>query len=283
MRASPAVTWPRLADLTSSGLEAVGGGSSRIVPWWRAGSSSLTRYVRPGSVRVEWQLYELDTGELHRCPPKAESHWNIHTPDWLGRLVSEHVARTPPTACRCHELTYVFSGHRPPDGAVRRPGATLADVARRAGMSPATASAALNHPEVVHEVTRSSIEKAVADLGYVRSGADGELAAHWRRNNFATRLFQPAPQVSTRARVGSVCGQCPCSASRGRVSRCEVATPRAGPTAAGYPWPPAWRHTGCATLTGLSWRSWARRPSWQMSGWGTRTVRCRRGTRTSHR
>jgi Bacterial regulatory proteins, lacI family len=141
---------------------------------------------------VCWQLYELDTGELHRCPPKDDSHRTIDTPDWLGRLVSEHIARTEPKPCQCHALTYVFTGHRPPNGAVRRPGATLVDVARLAGVSPATASAGLNHPEVVHEATRARIDKAIADLGYVRGGAGGELAAHWRRNNFATWLFHPA-------------------------------------------------------------------------------------------
>ena len=33
---------------------------------------------------------------------------------------------------------------------------------------------------------------AVAELGYVRGGAGGELAAHPRRSTFATWLFQPA-------------------------------------------------------------------------------------------
>lgn len=32
-----------------------------------------TEFARPGAVRVEWQLYELDTGELARCPPKDDS------------------------------------------------------------------------------------------------------------------------------------------------------------------------------------------------------------------
>lgn len=31
-------------------------------------------FVRPNSIRVAWQLYELDTGELHRCPPKDDSY-----------------------------------------------------------------------------------------------------------------------------------------------------------------------------------------------------------------
>jgi integrase len=151
-----------------------------------------TRYVRPSGVRVEWQLYELDNGHLHRCPPKDDSYRTVDTPGWLASLLSEHVAHTRPTPCDCHRLAYVFRGHRPPNGAERRPGATLVDVARRAGVSPATASAALNHPEVVQEATRARIATAIADLGYVRGGASGELAAHWRRTNFATWLFQPA-------------------------------------------------------------------------------------------
>jgi DNA-binding LacI/PurR family transcriptional regulator len=65
-------------------------------------------------------------------------------------------------------------------------------MARRAGVSPATASAALNHPEVVAETTRTKNAQAIADLGYVRGGAGGELAVHRRRTNFATWLFQPA-------------------------------------------------------------------------------------------
>lgn len=73
--------------------------------------------------------------------------------------------------------------------AARTSGPTLVDVARRAGVSSATASAALNHPEVVHEATRARIAMAIADLGYVRGGASGELSAHWRRTNFATWLF----------------------------------------------------------------------------------------------
>ena len=151
-----------------------------------------TKFVRPAAIRVEWQLYELDTGELYRCPPKDDSHRTIDTPDWLARLVSEHIARTRPKPCACHRLTYVFSGHRPPNGAARRPGATLTDVARRAEVSPATVSAALNHPEAVRGATRAKILKAIADLGYVRGGWLGELAAHWRRTAFATWLFQPA-------------------------------------------------------------------------------------------
>lgn len=149
-------------------------------------------YVRPSGVRVEWQLYELDNGELIRCPPKDDSHRTIDTPTWLGRLVAEHIARTQPTPCRCHGLTYVFRGHGAANPAARQPGPKLVDVARRAGVSAGTVSNVLNRPEAVAAATRARVEAAVADLGYVRSARPGELAAHWRRNGFGTWLFQPA-------------------------------------------------------------------------------------------
>lgn len=55
-----------------------------------------TEFVRSGFVRVEWQLYELDTGELVRCPPKDDSYRKIDAMDWLSALVANHVARTKP-------------------------------------------------------------------------------------------------------------------------------------------------------------------------------------------
>jgi integrase len=59
-------------------------------------------------------------------------------------------------------------------------------------VSTGTVSSVLNRPESVPEATRVKVELAVTDLGYVRSNRPGELAAHWRRNGFATWLFQPA-------------------------------------------------------------------------------------------
>ncbi|NJP34138.1 tyrosine-type recombinase/integrase [Micromonospora thermarum] len=152
-----------------------------------------TQYVRPTGLRVEWQLYELDSGELHRCPPKDDSHRTVDLPEWLFGLVSDHIARTKPKPCTCHGRKYVFGGYRAANGAAQRPGPKLADVARRAGVSVGTASAVLNHPEMVRETTRAKVQRAVGDLGYVRgNGVSGELAAHWRRNSFATWLFHPA-------------------------------------------------------------------------------------------
>ncbi|MGW4110056.1 LacI family DNA-binding transcriptional regulator [Actinosynnema sp. NPDC004786] len=59
-------------------------------------------------------------------------------------------------------------------------------------MSTGTVSNVLNHPERVVDVTRANVLAAIAELGFVRGQADGEIAAHWRRNGFATWLFAPA-------------------------------------------------------------------------------------------
>ncbi|TDD01841.1 LacI family DNA-binding transcriptional regulator [Saccharopolyspora terrae] len=151
-----------------------------------------TRFVRQGELRVEWQLYELDTGELLRCPPKDDSYRTIALPEWLATLVAAHVARNAPAPCACHGRTYVFRGLGMANGVSGRPGARLADVARRAGVSTGTVSNVLNRPHSVVEATRIRVEKAIADLGYVRGAAAPVPAEHWRRNGFATWLFQPA-------------------------------------------------------------------------------------------
>jgi integrase len=150
------------------------------------------QFVRSAGIRVEWQIYELDNGELHRCPPKDESRRTIAVPGWLTGLLRDHIARTRPVPCPCHSLRYVFTGHRTANGTAQRPGPRLVDVARRAGVSVGTASAVLNHRDSVADSTRVKVEAAIADLGYVPGVVAGVLAPHWRRNGFATWLFHPA-------------------------------------------------------------------------------------------
>ncbi|MFE9905939.1 LacI family DNA-binding transcriptional regulator [Streptomyces achromogenes] len=150
-----------------------------------------TQYARPGAIRVEHQLYELDSGELVRCPPKDDSYRTIDAMDWLSALVADHIARTKPAPCPCHGRTYVFRGQ----GAARtggHQGAKLVDVARLAGVSTGTVSNVLNRPDRVAEATRVRVEQAIADLGFVRGGTVSGHAAHWRRNGFGTWLFTPA-------------------------------------------------------------------------------------------
>src|SRR5512139_3781403 len=56
------------------------------------------------------------------------------------------------------------------------PNPRLADVARAAGVSLATASRALSEPEMVRDDTRGRVEEAAAMLGYVPHGAARALA-----------------------------------------------------------------------------------------------------------
>ncbi|MGX9887428.1 LacI family DNA-binding transcriptional regulator [Streptomyces sp. NPDC002276] len=149
-----------------------------------------TEFIRPQAVRVEWQLYELDSGEFERCPPKADSYRTVDAPVWLARLWTGHIARTKPKPCTCHGKTYVFCGQ----GVSRtgETGAKIVDVARRAGVSTGTVSNVLNRPDVVGEVTRARVREAIEALGFTRGGGAVDQAAHWRRNGFATWLFTPA-------------------------------------------------------------------------------------------
>jgi hypothetical protein len=105
-----------------------------------------TQFIRPGSLRVEWQLYELDGGEFHRCPPKDDSYRTIDTPDFLSGLLSRHVAGKRPEPCACHGLRYAFNGYSAGNGAASRPGAKAVDVARKAGVSTGTVSNFFNGP-----------------------------------------------------------------------------------------------------------------------------------------
>ena len=50
---------------------------------------------------------------------------------------------------------------------------TLSQVAQAAGVSPITASRALNHPDKVSDSTRQSVLESVERLGYVPNLGDG--------------------------------------------------------------------------------------------------------------
>jgi integrase len=141
-------------------------------------------------IRIEWQLYELDTGELLRCPPKDDSYRNIDVPVWLLDIVSRHQARVSGEPCSCHGLRYTFNG-RGVSGQ-RREGPTLKQVAEACGMSTGTVSNVLNRPDMVAEKTRQKVEAVIAELGYERPAGPAREAAHWRRSGHATWIFTPA-------------------------------------------------------------------------------------------
>lgn len=68
----------------------------------------------------------------------------------------------------------------------------MVDVARLAGVSTGTVSNVLNRPDTVPEAAREKVTRALVELTYIRGGAAGELAAHWRRSGFGAWLLQPA-------------------------------------------------------------------------------------------
>ncbi|GAB3718294.1 tyrosine-type recombinase/integrase [Nocardiopsis nanhaiensis] len=148
-----------------------------------------TKYVRAGAVRVEAQLWEDDDGVFHLLPPKEDSYRTVDIPDFLGRLVADHIEASAPTPCECHGRTFVFKGAAKirTGGA----GAKLVDVARLAGVSSGTVSNVLNKPETVSETTRRRVTNAVSELGFVHGGS-ATTAPHWRRNGFATWVFSPS-------------------------------------------------------------------------------------------
>ncbi|GIH03383.1 hypothetical protein Rhe02_14500 [Rhizocola hellebori] len=160
-----------------------------------------TQFVRPNLVRVEWQLYELDTGEMHRCPPKDESRRSVHIPTWLHTLVTNHIADKAPQPCACHGLRYVFSGNKAANGAPTRESAKAKDVAIQAGVSVGTVSNFFNHLDRLDERTRQTVQDAVDALGYVRGSVMATPASLWRRNGFAAWLFQPAATGSYPAKA----------------------------------------------------------------------------------
>lgn len=81
--------------------------------------------------------------------------------------------------------------------------ATVYDVAEKAGVSIATVSSALHHPEKVRPETRERIRKAADSLGYVRNASAVSLAG--KRQNalglFAFDMLIDRPNVSPTAEV----------------------------------------------------------------------------------
>src|SRR4051794_3614671 len=66
-------------------------------------------------------------------------------------------------------------------GTTSRRTATLADVARLAGVSPMTASRAINHPELVAPATAARVRAAAEGLAYVTNRVAGGLSSQRSR------------------------------------------------------------------------------------------------------
>jgi LacI family gluconate utilization system Gnt-I transcriptional repressor len=68
-----------------------------------------------------------------------------------------------------------------PESARRRQGATLSEVAQAAGVSTATVSRALNHPNLVSADTLSRVHAAIAETGYIPALSTGTVISNRSR------------------------------------------------------------------------------------------------------
>ena len=140
-------------------------------------------FTRPRTLRVEWQLYEIATGEdeelrraapggLLRCPPKDNSFGTLDTPPFLRPVIAAHVARVQPQACPCHGQAYVFRGYGAPRTRGNMP---MRLVAETAGVTQTVVQAALGGRGRISESVRQDVLEAAALLGYERGAAAAGL------------------------------------------------------------------------------------------------------------
>jgi hypothetical protein len=192
-----------------------------------------TDYVRNNQLRVEWQLYEMDTGKLLRCPPKDESRRTIDLPDWLAELLQTHVRTTTPAPCACHGHRYVFRGLAAANGVNRQQGTKITDVARRAGVSTGTVSNVLNRPDTVAEGTRVKVTAAIQELGFLRGGSPACSRPTGAAAASPPGCSNPPPPAATLAEAPAEPIPCRSWPTPGRASPSAAATPPAGPKLAG--------------------------------------------------
>ena len=84
-------------------------------------------------------------------------------------------------------------------------GPTIADVARAAGVSPMTVSRVVNRASHVLPATRSKVEQAIAELGYVPNAAARSLAGR-RHCRIALLHSNPSAAYLSEFLVGSLAG-----------------------------------------------------------------------------
>lgn len=144
-------------------------------------------YVRARSLRVEWQLHEVE-GDLIRCPPKDDSYGDLDMPPFLRRLLADQMRRVPPRECPCHGKAYVFRGYGAPRTRGNMP---MSVIAESAGVTQTVVQAALGGRGRISRETSARVLAEAARLGYERPPSSGEPAWHWRRSSFE-ELFAAA-------------------------------------------------------------------------------------------
>lgn len=180
--------------------------------------------VRPSSIQIEEQLYELNDGTLNRCPPKDDSYRTLDLPPFLSALLGEHLRRTAAPPCPCHEMRTVFraAGLRQE---LRVPRARIAELA---GVSAATVSRARTRPDLVSQAAHERVHAAMAELAVTESANPEHVMPHWSRDGHRHQVLTPAasgwyPKNGVREPARPVCvvaagEQWPGSVVRGRWS-----------------------------------------------------------------
>lgn len=75
-------------------------------------------YVRPGKIRVDWQLEEVG-GKFFLLPPKDDSNRDVDTPPFLSGLLSELLQARSDQRCRCKPVTIAGQQEQPCQGGAR--------------------------------------------------------------------------------------------------------------------------------------------------------------------
>ncbi|MGW1813324.1 LacI family DNA-binding transcriptional regulator [Streptomyces sp. NPDC002125] len=146
------------------------------------------KYVRPRSIRVEWQLYELTSGKLERCPPKDDSMRDIDTPHFLALLLAEQKRRCPPAPCQCHGMQTMFRSATVRQE-LRVPRARIAELA---GVGVATVSRVRTRPDAVSQAATERVLAAMAELGVLEETQPEHMLPHWTRDDHRSQVTEPA-------------------------------------------------------------------------------------------
>ncbi|PRX90703.1 LacI family DNA-binding transcriptional regulator [Allonocardiopsis opalescens] len=167
------------------------------------------QYVRLSQIRVEWQLYQLNSGAIIRTPPKDGSRRSLDIPPFLSDLLSRQRQANPGPATQSREICACVKDMEPGEfghpvdvhlfrgPAVSRPrlGAVpMSEVARIAGVSATTVSNVFNRPDIVKPETVARIRQIMKEVGFTGQQTQQTHSPHWRRDGFRTWVMTPATE-----------------------------------------------------------------------------------------
>lgn len=158
---------------------------------------------KPGTLRVEWQLHEID-GRLVRCPPKDDSYGNPELPPFLLALLDGHLQQNPPGRCPCHGQTYAFRGMGTQAPRWNRP---LRELAEHLGVSLSVVQSAMGGRGRIGAQARGRVLEAAGKLATGRRRTQGS-----RRGTGAgphsSPCSPPPPRAGSRLRRPSPAARC---------------------------------------------------------------------------